>query len=338
MFRQFIDTILNLNVVGLTIVIIIVGLLIAAFTINIFVVLGYRRMLRDLSSEKNRQGRLFEHKILNNITSDYLKAGKEHSGEVNTQAIIEKHFDMEMKVSQLGERYVKTSVSLMIILGLVGTFFGLTMSIGQLVNLLAKDVGNALSVDSSITQSLISAMSGMSVAFVTSLFGISASIVMTLFNLFFNASQRRVNLMVHLEEYLDNDVFKDVREYRTVSGTSFSGAAVSFGGGDTVTVEAMKVLTDTLVDRLYGVTGEMAATAEAFQETITSFDLSLKVFAESARDFREFNHHLKDNVQRMSLGFSDFTQEMTHQTERMASGYDSIKDLTKTLKELAKDE
>jgi methyl-accepting chemotaxis protein len=338
MFNQFIDTIFGLNSVGLIIVALIITLLTLAFTINIFLVAGYNKILKDLKITANREGRLFEHQLLNRIVSDYTKASKEHSGEVNTQALIEKHFDGELRISQLGERFVKTSVSLMIILGLVGTFFGLTMSIGQLVTLLAEDVENALSIDASITTSLISAMSGMSVAFVTSLFGISASIVMTIFNLFFNSTQRRLNLMVNVEEYLDNDVYKDIRSNKLLSGVTTNGETLSFKGSDPITVEAMKVLTDTLVDRLYGVTGAMATSVEALQATVTQFDTSLTTFAESARDFKEFNHHMKDNVQRMSLGFSDFTQEMAHQTERIANGYDSVNDLTKTLKELSKDE
>ena len=45
------------------------------------------------------------------------------------------------------------------------------------------------------------------------------------------------------------------------------------------------------------------------------FDAALQTFSTTTRDFREFNLHLKDNVQRMSLGFGDVSEALkTHVT------------------------
>ena len=40
------------------------------------------------------------------------------------------------------------------------------------------------------------------------------------------------------------------------------------------------------------------------------FQGALNTFAGTTRDFREFNLHLKDNVQRMSLAFGDLSETL----------------------------
>jgi hypothetical protein len=48
-------------------------------------------------------------------------------------------------------------------------------------------------------------------------------------------------------------------------------------------------------------------------QIIARFDSALQGFASTTRDFREFNLHLKDNVQRMSLGFGDLSETLKSQ-------------------------
>jgi len=46
---------------------------------------------------------------------------------------------------------------------------------------------------------------------------------------------------------------------------------------------------------------------------VQSFEHALAHFATSTRDFQEFNLHLKDNIQRMSLSFGDLSDSLKHQ-------------------------
>ncbi len=331
MMHTFIEMLLSLNAVGIAIVMTIVAILVIAFAVNLGLILKYRKLENDIQDEAHRNDRLFDDAMLNDIVSDYTEASAKHYGDINTQAIIEKRMSMQMRASALGERFVKTSVSLMIILGLVGTFFGLTISISKLVTLLSQDVDQALTINLSITGSLLNALSGMSIAFVTSLFGISASIVMTLFNLLFNAPDKRVSLMSQIEEYLDNRLFKEVREDYAKYSTVKNGDNEIISGVSSIDPQSMKTLTNALVNRLYGVTGELANSAESINQSVQSFEQSLSVFADSARDFKEFNHHLKDNIQRMSLTFSDFTQEIGHNARILSEGYNEIKAINRQL-------
>lgn len=324
----------TMNGVGLTLVMLILFILVVAFVVNILLIIKYKRYENDLNDQDNRTHKRFDHMIMNDIVSDYTKAGKRHQGEINTQAIIEKHFGSRLRMALLGERFVKTSVSLMIILGLVGTFYGLTLSIAKLVTLLSEDVSSALVITDSITSSLVNSLTGMSVAFVTSLFGIGASIIMTLLNLFFNVSDQRMSVMVHLEEYLDNILAKEVRDNIIVDS---EGNVVAVGSSmekfGSILEESFKGITDTLSHRLTDVTLEMAKTAESINHSVSKFDLSLQAFSDSTRDFKEFNHHLKDNIQRMSLSFSDFAEELKFNTQKIAKGYETMSALTDALKD-----
>ena len=134
-------------------------------------------------------------------------------------------------------------------------------------------------ITESLTAGLTQALTGMSVAFSTSLFGIVAAIVMTLLGVFFSIADRRQQLMVQVETYLEDLL---LRESAAAYGSDALGAAVvAFG---------------ETVGRLEG--------------SVVRFEAALETFAGTTRDFREFNLHLKDNVQRMSLGFGDLSETL----------------------------
>jgi hypothetical protein len=50
------------------------------------------------------------------------------------------------------------------------------------------------------------------------------------------------------------------------------------------------------------------------QGVVGNFETALANFSSTTRDFREFNLHLKDNVQRMSLSFSDLSTTLNNHT------------------------
>src|SRR5689334_14569816 len=112
--------------------------LLAAIAANLYVRARYLRLQRDLERSSER----FAHPLLNSIVDDVWAAARRH-GAANVQAIIEDHFQSQLKASLLAERFVKAATGLVIILGLLGTFYGLTLSIGRIVHLVAADTGGA---------------------------------------------------------------------------------------------------------------------------------------------------------------------------------------------------
>ncbi len=168
----------------------------------------------------------------------------------------------------------------MIILGLLGTFYGLTSSIGKLVHLVAGDAGGVADIAQGVTTGLAQALSGMAVAFSNSLVGIVAAVILTVLNVFSNLTDRRVALMLRIETLLD-------RALAERSPVPRNRVAAPRTDGLDRTVAAF----DDAVGRL--------------ESVVARFDSALHAFSTSTRDFTEFNAHLKDNVQRMSLSFGD---------------------------------
>lgn len=268
---------------------IIIAAIIVLLFIGIIVMIScrarYGSLERDLRSREDISA-LFKHRVLNRIVREAEDALAHGSGEVNTQAIVEHNFQRHLKSLMIGERFVKSTTGLLIILGLVGTFYGLTLSIGKLVVLVSGDVSQVNEITQTLTRGLVQALSGMSVAFSTSLFGILAAILMTLLGVFFNVADRRTRVMVEVEAYLDNTVVR--------------GQSRAFGQGDAAIAN--------MVDNFGQSVGKL-------EQVIARFDAALAGFSENTRDFGEFNMHLKDNIQRMSLSFSDFGQTLKSQVQ-----------------------
>jgi hypothetical protein len=259
------------------------GLSILAFTLTTLVfgfLANFWLRNRYASIEKDLRGAggqelSFRHPVLRNIYREANEAAL-RPGELNTQAIIEERFQSDLRPLLLAERFVRSATGLVIILGLLGTFYGLTLSIGRIVQLVAGDAGAAADVASGVSQGLSHALSGMAVAFSNSLIGVLSAVILTVLGILSNVSDRRTGIMVQIETFLDRAIAKQVP-------AAAGGIAAPGAFGDTI-------------DRLDG--------------AVARFESALQGFATNTRDFREFNLHLKDNVQRLSLAFADLSETL----------------------------
>ncbi|WP_432666145.1 MotA/TolQ/ExbB proton channel family protein [Wukongibacter baidiensis] len=325
----------KLNPLAIVIIAVILTIFVAAFVVSLVVRKKYFKMLNDLQEDKNREASMFENKVLNYIIDDYKLAAKANVDQINTQAIIEKNFNKRLGSLYLGEKFVKKAVSLMIVLGLLGTFYGLTLSIGELVKTLASS-GNIDVMDSmdSVIGGLINSVKGMSVAFVTSLFGIASSILLTITSIFFGVEEAREAVMVEMEEYLDNTLAKGIEKKEAPEVAMKNELVESLRDFNVKLEESMKEITEVLSLRFASATSGMEQFSESLVKSVDKFDKSLNIFAENTRDFSEFNHHLKTNIQRMNVSFNDFTEDLKENTKEIAVGL-QIEKLTKSVDQLA---
>lgn len=324
------DLILKLNPFALGIV----GIILVILFINLIVSFRIRRryniLIKDIEDEDNRESKIFEYQLFNGMIRDYKSARERNVENINTISIIEKHIHKELKTTLLGERFVKKSVSLMIILGLIGTFYGLTLSIGELVTLLTN-AGEAVVGDvNQITDGLIMAVRSMSVAFVTSLFGITSSILVTIVNVVFNLQDYREKLMVTAEEYLDNTLAKKGKTLESLNDDGKTHLEVAFENFGSVIENNLQEVTSEISYRLTTSSQKMVESAEVIKTSIDKFDTSLDKFNENVRDFSEFNHHLKTNIERMSVSFDDLTANIKEQNNRK-----HIESLTNSINKLS---
>jgi hypothetical protein len=285
-----------INASGMIIIGAIVVLLLMGIVLTLYIRARYAGIARDL--RRGQADARFDSRVLSRIVQGTVEALRTGSGEINTQAIVEESFQSELRSLLVGERFVKSMTGLVIILGLVGTFYGLSSSIGRLTSLLSGPAPNAAEVTASLTQGLTETLSGMSVAFTSSLFGIVSAVLMTLLGVFFNIADRRLEVTVQIENYLDN--------------AFLTGARVSLGEGSAQASRAGMASTrsDARVESMVHGFGESVSRLSG---AVASFEAALVNFSSTTRDFQEFNLHLKDNIQRMSLGFGDLSETLKQQ-------------------------
>jgi hypothetical protein len=194
----------------------------------------------------------FTHRVLNRILRE-AEADARRSRERNTQAIIEEAFQSDLRGLLLAERFVRAATGLVLVLGLLGTFYGLTLSIGKLVHLVSADSDGASDIAQALTHGLTQALSGMAAAFSNSLVGVASAVVLTLLGVANNVTDRRTALMTRIETYLD-------RLLATPAAAAGDTGAALLGFGDSVR-------------RLEG--------------AVARFESALQAFAASTNDLRE---------------------------------------------------
>jgi hypothetical protein len=275
---------------------VVIAAIVLLLVLGFVITLALRARYGSLSKELRRAGDGdFRSPVLASIMQDTLEAVERGAAELNSQAIIEHNFQQRLKSALIGERFVKATTGLLIILGLVGTFYGLTLSIGKLVALVSADANGGADIVQGLTQGLTQALSGMSVAFTCSLFGIMSAVIMTLLSVFLNVTDMRVALMVEIEAYLDGAVLRiDPERPGTAPRVPASAANIA------LVLQQMERGLSASVSQLHGAVGQ--------------FEAALSAFSTTTRDFREFNLHLKDNVQRLSLSFADLSNTLNAHT------------------------
>jgi len=288
---------------GIVIITTICLLLVTGVVLTVWIRARYHAMENELRRLGDTPGG-FDNPVLSRIVREALTAQR-GGAEVNTQAIVDQSFQSELRALLVGERFVKSMTGLVIILGLVGTFYGLSSSIGRLTSLLSGKVPATADVTASLTQGLTETLSGMSVAFSASLFGIVSAIVMTLLGVFLNIGDKRLELMVQIEHYIDNVLLSIARPQPSEPQR---GSLVSAGGSSAASSS-----------RLEGAVHGFSDSVARLEGAVASFEQALSTFSSSTRDFREFNHHLKDNIQRMSLSFGDLSDSLRQQATAISS-------------------
>ena len=332
-FFVWLEDLLKLNTLSLGIIFLIVAYFVFSFVISISVRSKYRGIQDDLEESYSKKLEKFRSDILNEIVETYKNTALVNYNEVNTQAIIENSFNSKMRTLIVCERFVKHTVSMLITLGLLGTFLGLTLAVSSLAGVFDTD-----SFSQDFIKQLMPSVYGMAGAFTTSLFGIALSIVFTILTTVFNLEEARETLMVRIEEYLDNTVSlviaKDKQTEYSIMNKILKETFVEFG--DKIE-NTLKQTVDTFGEKLTTVVMEVNVSSKALDSTVEKFDLSLKNFAQNIKDFTDFNNNLKNNIEKMDVSFIKVTEALTSTSKIIAENYSGIESFSNNIKNAAEE-
>lgn len=302
--------ILDMNPIGIGIVIFILVVFFGAFVSTFQIKHIYKKLSKDLAIEEHRHKAVFRNKINNAMTQDFKKSLNARILEINTQAIVDKQLNAYLPGTHVLERFVSKAPGLMIVLGLVGTFFGLSLAISDLVDLLKNTPEAVVGDVTGITGGLLNAINGMAVAFITSLFGIAASIIFNLTSIFVGTLESKNHYIASAEEYLDNVLGPKNADMTLVDESGRTPLEIAFEElGDRLSTDLRQV-TESVSQKLVLASESMKDTALSLENQMDKFEKSVELFSENTRDFSEFNHQLKNNIQRLSLAFDDATEKI----------------------------
>lgn len=337
------DTLLNIyqqvRGFGMYIIVTTLVIFVVSFIANLVIRKRYNIILEDLLDWRRKKEANFHSDIINKIVEEFRVAAAESYSEVNTQAIIEKNFNLRLRGLALGERFIKNTNTLLITLGLFGTFVGLTTAVAELAGIFTNmDVSELIEnagMQALLTH-LIGSLEGMSVAFVTSLVGVGCSIVLTILLTIFSAEEARENLMVQIEEYLDNTialvVSQDKETEYTMMNNILRETFMEFG--DKIQL-ALKKTVEEFGDKLTTVVMDVNVSSQTLDATVDKFDASLANFASNMKDLNEFNINMRNNIERMDVNFIKVTEALTKASDIVVENYKSIEDFSNNIREAA---
>ncbi|NLO40433.1 MAG: hypothetical protein GX115_13315, partial [Ruminiclostridium sp.] len=313
---------------GMAIILTTFIIFIISFIANLVIRKKYAVILDDLLNWHRKKEGAFHCDILNKIVEDYKSTAQGSYSEVNTQAIIEKNFNLRLRGLALGERFIKNTNTLMITLGLFGTFVGLTAAVGELAGIFKNMDMIELIQNAGIEellQRLISSLQGMSVAFTTSLVGVGCSIILTILMTIVNAQEVRENLMIHIEEYLDNSVAVVVSQDKETEYTMMNNILrTTFTEFGEKIQQSLQKTVENFGEKLTNVVMDVNVSSQTLDATVEKFDKSLANFAFGMKDLNEFNMNMRNNIERMDVNFIKVTESLTQASNIVVENYRSI--------------
>lgn len=335
--NSILEMIKTIDITGEVIIYTIVIMFFLALIANIIIKAKYMSLGKTLDNRQQRRDGVFKNDFLNKIVTEYKAAASSSYSDVNTQATIEKSFTDNMRFALIGETFVSKSISILIILGLLGTFIGLSISVSELVEVLGSESSSASGLDiTNLLDNLANAATGMGAAFVTSLFGIFFSILMNIILIFIDCADEREKLEVSIEEYLDNNIAvvlsKDKETEYSMLNNILRDTFIEFGNK---IENSLKQTVDEFGNKLTNVVMDVSVSSKVLDNTVDRFDACLVGFADNIRDFSNFNTNLSNNVEKMDVSFIKMSQSLSDSSNLIKDNFDAIKSFSQDVKTAA---
>lgn len=237
-------------------------------------------------------------KLVQHLESRLAQTRKELE-QVNTGALIDHAYSQERVLLISCEQidyFCRILPNLLISLGLLGTFIGITINLAALSQTVSQTNITDISL---LLQELQKPLQGMGIAFITSLSAILFSAFLTVVNFLFNTNLAKARLLSGLEDYLDN-IYQPTLQGETHIDRVVQGLIHSFDQflhrfGQTVqhsvesalqekiqTVSQAQITTHQLAEQVYSRLVEASAKVT---QSANDFQLAANGFMEAAHTF-----------------------------------------------------
>lgn len=266
--------------------------------------------------------------------------------QVNTQALIEKHLLKEKLLiagivkAPLGNcaKLLQHLPAFTIILGVMGTFIGLTLAMFSMQETLLALGGTSssgsMSMDN-ILQAITSPFKGMSLAFITSIAGISAALFLNILQAGFLSGGQSVNFLTNklyteCEAWLDHQLQmqlineKPKDSFEKVLDRLANKVHASFHETIGDFAKDMVFFTEKLdgaMNDVQGILQSQRKYSEAFAATTDKLEHFGKQFGEATKQYDDTNQGMAGNVERLNEGVERVFQHQEGQQERIEQFY-----------------
>lgn len=186
-----------------------------------------------------------------------------------------------------GREVSRYLVGLLIFLGLLGTFWGLLATIGEVSSVISAmrvDAGDGVRVFENLKAGLAGPLDGMAIAFSSSLFGLAGSLVVGFLDLQAGHAQNR--FFNELEEWL-------------AGATRLSSGALP-GDGEAAVPAYVQALLEQTADSLERLQRSMAGQAQERQELESQLRTLNQNLADMSRATPQFDEALRDEFRLLS--------------------------------------
>lgn len=299
----------SLPATGLGVIALIVVVFVCAVTVLFVINARYGALQKRISSRDAGKG---DSDFVSLVRDEYAKVYLTNGQNTNTPAIIDSVSAVALKNCLLGERFLSNATSIMVTLGLFGTFLGLMLSVSSLSQLLSLSSGDDwLGVLDSVGGGLLSSLSGMGVAFSTSLVGVAGSILLTLLRTIVNPQAQREKLECMTELWLDHSVAPTLQtEVPSDDAELIMQLSNELRRHADAVEQSLNSAATQMSRVIMSTTGALDNVLQEAQEPLEYFGRVVGSFNENVRDFTEFNQNLRNNIERMDVNFIRLTEAM----------------------------
>lgn len=218
---------------------------------------------------------------------------KQHSESVRVETFVQEKFSswrvFSVPVVSL-IKMVQMTVSIFILTGVLGTFIGLTISLGSI-----NGTGDQL------VENVASVLSGIDIAFYTSIAGMGFSLIMTVLLKVFNNEHMLTDIMLKVESFLEGNEKNGMGRLIDVS-ESINQSIVNLQKSNQQSLQGIE------------------QAFEGFQEYTTGLQ-------QSAQDLAKFNEGLSSNLtkfQELFENMKEVTDGFSEGTKRLNENFDSL--------------